>query len=204
MTRAHDEEHWRTCLHEAGHAWAIVELLGGPLGVVSVRRAVAHLGTTIGDPLHPLPTPHLGGHPLYGLDGAERRLADRWLVEYLIGDEAEQAFDLWPPSGGFDRPMADVAPPTLPPAVDEVLAASEDPRTEASQADGRAATDLATAIVGPVTSGYYLAWAKAEARQAARTHAAPIHALASALWREPIIGGRKATDILEAHGRSTT
>ena len=212
---AADELRWSACCHEAGHAWAWHALLGGTIGVVSVRAAAGrHAGITIGDPAHPVPYPCIDGTALDGLDPAERRLGDRWLVLYLVGDEAEDALELWTPTGGFGQPIVEAPPPTLTPAVAALFAEAEvdtrgepgtyNPKTDPNPADARAALELAVALVGPDTASPYLGWARAEARLAARTHARPaIHALASALWREAIIGGPGVAAIFDAHERST-
>jgi len=200
---AQDEEHWGTCLHEAGHLWASHQLLGDRRAASSVRagahRAVGQWtptnGNTIGDPSQP--PLRLVGHPLDGMDPAERQRADRWLVMLLIGDEAE-TLSIRPPSGGWARPTVPAPPPALPADIDAVLVAAESRSTVGlEQTDGGQARKLAVELVGPVTAGAYIAWATLEARQAVCTHSAPIHALASALWREPIIDGQTAAAILE-------
>jgi hypothetical protein len=120
----------------------------------------------------------------------------------LIGDYAE-ALSIRPPSGGWARPAGAAIPPRLPPTVAAALVAAETPSpVEFNQTDSWQARDLAKELVGPVTASAYLAWARAEAHLAAHTHAAPIHALASVLWREPIIGGPEAVAILSAPARS--
>jgi len=203
LPTAHDEEHWRTCLHESGHAWSIHHLLGDRLLLVSVRRGAGHAGTTISESSEP--PPRLGSHPLDGLDPAERQRADKMLVNCLIGDAAEQAFEIWTPIGGFAQLVVDAGPPELSLKAAFALATGEaDPKSEPLHDDTVQAVALAEALVGPATAGYYLRWATAEARQAAHAGAAPIHALASTLWREPIIAGQKAAAILDkAHERNT-
>jgi hypothetical protein len=197
-----DEKYWGTCLHEAAHAWAFHQLLGEPIAAVAVsmRPEAFRGGITFPDSSQPLL--RLGGHPLDGLDPVVRQRADRWLVMLLIGDHAE-ALSIRPPSGGWARPAVAAPPPSLPSDVAASLAVAEtDPRVDFSQSDSGQARELAEALVGPVTAGLYIGWAMAEARQAVFTHAAPIHALASALWREPIIDGHKAVRILIAAARS--
>jgi len=85
-----DPELWRTALHEAGHAYCR-HIFGLGVGVVSVRPSDAHQGIVVGDGSGPQRI-ILGGHPLDGLDPAQRQLADRVLVMLLAGRETADLF----------------------------------------------------------------------------------------------------------------
>jgi hypothetical protein len=190
-------------IHEAAHAWAFHHF-GLGVGAVSIRPGRSHLGVTL---LRDGPGRiMLGGHPLDGLDPAERRRADQVLVAFLIGEEATDL--LMPRLGrqpdapgyiGDPRAFLDAIAPAggsvtpLPPATAAYLVAAE--AREDAPTDYEVAVELAHRLVGPAWQPYVL-WARAEARLRALASAPPIHALAGELLRQEVIDGPRAVAIL--------